>query len=242
MYRRSRARWRSLRVAFLEPDRALPGALSLMRLGVRIGALVALTALSLTGGPAPARSQSAPPPIPTVTKPATYIDVLRNFKMAIDGGLLLNPEFVSDPALISFFGDGKIIRHQGIPDGVSGEIANIFLKADPSNWSVAVDFRLTMKPECIEGTLRIRHRSVELSLPTFDDIEAVFGRGWTHLFEPPSAHGGRIPATAPHGNDVIVYESAGTSLKTQITFRFSHDARIWFVGGWVAEARCPDSR
>lgn len=58
----------------------------------------------------------------TVRQPATTIEVLRNFKFALDNDLLLREEFYADDNLSRFFAANKISWHEVTPTRTSGYV------------------------------------------------------------------------------------------------------------------------
>ncbi len=173
----------------------------------------------------------------SIQTPRAPIDIMRNLKIAIDDQLFLRRDFYTDETLTRFFGSSKIrwdlsnvdpIRLWGYAHDFPGP-----LKPNSTDGSEALDgltvrFRLTASSAgLVEADISIEFVSPRLERPSFSDIEGLFGSGWVIEFvlSPLVGQSRRTP-TAPHGNELIVYENAVGPVSVLTRFLFSFDGRV----------------
>jgi hypothetical protein len=202
---------------------------------------VALITLSTAVGLAQASSDSTR--LSSVNEPTDYEGLFRNFKVAVDEGLFVKREFFSDQTLSRFFGKGRIIWHQRGPNQFAGEITRLAQprERDPSQprsllEDVVVTFRRTSDTNgAVEANVILDILTDAANRLSFFDIERIFGERWTlYRNAAPNPHLDVVPATAPHGNDSILYRIEHAGLVTELLLRFSHDSRIKYARAQVS--------
>lgn len=167
-----------------------------------------------------------------IVRPVTLIDLLRNFKTAMDGDLLLRDDFYTDDNLKKFSGGERIIWIKVPPNG-RGEIVGFGtmvkdLHHDGRTWG---GLGIIFSQNFNEGREAVTGWLLTISDPnsvSFSEVEAIFGTGWEgRTFMNPPPHGPpRPPATHPRGYDRIVYNSVSPTLQREMIFSFSSDGKV----------------
>lgn len=167
-----------------------------------------------------------------LVRPVTLIDLFRNFKIAMDGDLLLRDDFYTEDNLKEFSGGERIIWIRE-PPVARGEITRFGtmvkdLQHDGRPWGgLGITFLQNFK----EGREAVTGWLLTISDPnsiSFSQVEAIFGTNWERqTFMNPPTHGPpRAPSTHPHGYDRIIYKSVSPAFQREMIFSFSSDAKV----------------
>jgi hypothetical protein len=157
--------------------------------------------------------------------PVTGIDLLTNLKWAFDQNAWLREDLYTPKTLRTFLGvDLKPQRF------VDGGVSNFAVVRSPGAGQCTFQADRRIKPAGkASGFLDIRCTYGRADMPTFEEVEQVFGsrgrdRGMIRLRSP---HAPPLPpATAPHGNQTIVYDFGSTGMKRSLGITFAPDARF----------------
>jgi hypothetical protein len=164
-----------------------------------------------------------------VTPPTSGMDLLRNAKWALDHNALLRVDFFTPQNMKRFMGTAAPVFR--FLDRI--EVRWEFKPSASELASLPTDVAAYAK--CIYGANRYQETDGSLkqaslyfecnyqnrNYPTFDEVVKVFGNEWWpgwEVFGPPS-HGWPSPATAPHGNDEMVYDFEGVPYRDGLARR-----------------------
>ena len=167
-----------------------------------------------------------------IVRPVALIDLFRNFKIAMDGELLLRDDFYTEDNLKIFSGGERIIWIRE-PPTARGDITSFGtmvkdLQHDGRPWGgLGFTFLLNFK----EGREAVTGWLLTISDPnsvSFSEVEAIFGTNWEgDTFMNPPPHGPpRPPATHPRGYARIVYKSVSPTLQREMRFSFYSDGKV----------------
>jgi len=159
-----------------------------------------------------------------VRAPANGIDFLRNVKWLIDHGSLLRRDFYTAENMERFFGidavplryasNGLEVRSKS-PERADEPRCEYRLRRYESDGKPKAFFMI----DCAYG---------KRSMPTFDEVEAVFGNGWkdgVRVFGLSPHYPGPPPARARHGNQSMAYDLTNER-RTRIVISFDPDANL----------------
>ena len=176
------------------------------------------------------------------TTPTNVIDLLRNFKLAMDEALFLRDDFYTDKVIKAFSG-GREVTWDTVP-------------APGKNWGRVSDFAEMIKPYYYEGrpspglAMRFWGRLTNEegiatrwsfviagpSSPTFSDTVSVFGQNWRKREGLIYAHPViEDPPTKPYGNAHIDYKASSRGLERSMFFDFRPDATLQIANFWIRE-------
>lgn len=162
-----------------------------------------------------------------VQAPAAGIDFLRNVKWLIDHAVLTREDFYTPENMQRFFGiDAVPMRSATGAIGV--DKATKPEREDASRCEYS--FGRGESSGTPTASFRVHCRYGKPTMPTFDEVEAVFGRGWRDglIVFGPSPHGGPAPARAKHGNQVMVYDFSKLRL-TRMVIGFDRDGNFDYL-------------
>jgi hypothetical protein len=182
-----------------------------------------------------------------VDNPAFYMDVklptsakevLRNVKWALDHDALLRVDFFTPESMDRFFGvAAPMIRSlDGIRANGEMEFSLKGLTDLPKNFAVNAKCTYSVGGALeSDGSLKEGSLAFFCNYITFDDVELVFGDKWQAgwmVFGPPPPHSLPFPATAPHGNETMVYDFdgppyyRGRQVQRRLVVEFAPDASL----------------
>ena len=209
-----------------------------MRSGLTIVSMVFVCLAGCSSLPRAQTRESAQQANAKLVVPRNLIDVLRNFKVAIDSELLLRDDFYTEENLKRFSGGREITWHSTSGDGKNwGSIAGFDSIAEPLVYggttynALYISFWQEVRDEKgIATRWRLDFHSPQR--PDFSDVEAIFGKQWVlyELSVPiPDMQRPRAP-TRLHGNEKIIYQSVTPVREQQMRFDFAFDATLEHAG------------
>jgi len=156
-----------------------------------------------------------------IRPPASGRDLLRSVQWAIDHRAFGRVDFYTRQNMQRFF------DVDGLPSRTAdGSRSTFYAK---SRHEPACSYEL--QRDAGNGLLRITCQAAAPGMPTFDEVEAVFGKGWKsgrELFPRGlSPHDPGPPAArAKHGNEEMVYDTEPPALKQRVIVGFGPDAEF----------------
>ncbi len=193
--------------------------------------LAVLTAM-LCVAPLGCASALDPPNIPTVQKPASLDDVLRNIKVAQDSGAMLRAEFFAEDNLRMYLGATIVdksadsqVRIAGFVSGFPQAFAVQTARGvEVDGLSVAFQ-RISPKGASTVASLTIS--AIGKFDVGYETVTKLFGSNWKREQERlPSPHERVSPSTAEHGNTEIVYQTSNGTWVSMSRFKFAPDASL----------------
>jgi hypothetical protein len=178
-----------------------------------------------------------------IKPPRDGLDLPNNIHWAIEHDVVLRDDFYTLENMQRFFGvRGQRQRYLNGSIGLNGSFEggeSAIEKMDPSLKPYAhcgaIVGRTLTSEVAIHGAIKLSCNFKQPMMPTFADIEDVFGTGWQDglkVFGSP-IHGPPPPRTAPHGNEVMVYtlgspsaQPTGRPLKRSLVVRFGPDGSL----------------
>lgn len=155
-----------------------------------------------------------------IVTPVTLIDLFRNFKIAMDGDLLLRDDFYTEDNLRRFSGGKRIVWGRG-PPNARGDIADFGsmvkdAQYDGRTWAgLGIQFSQNFNEDRVAVTGWLLTIGYPNSV-SFSEIEAIFGTSWENR---------TLLVTPPHGPPplpAIIYKSGSASLRREMVFSFSN--------------------
>jgi hypothetical protein len=165
--------------------------------------------------------------------PTSMIELLGNLRQILGHGLLTDRSFYSEQHLnAAFGGSGVRWRPFGKPDQLGGDVLNLDRLVAPiavnglKVHGLSISFFLDqINNGHNEARLDILVRS---NIPVyFGDIVQIFGTNWSNApIVARSPHRNFDPVTAPHGNDIILYEFRSGTDHHYVRVEFKGDASL----------------
>jgi hypothetical protein len=168
----------------------------------------------------------------SIERPQGVLDVLTNVRRTIENGLIFRLDFYTDDNLKHVFGGDRVAWNQGSRGELSGTVADYdeLLSVDRISpkihgFSASLSFSRGVEGDRVSVLLDFLVLDEQARLPTFADIENIFGTHWKDI-QPLPANPPRQFATAPHGNARISYREKHGSTVTELYFVFLPDGRL----------------
>jgi hypothetical protein len=209
-------------------------------LGVLTSVMCSLSILCLNGEYLNAQTATDRAPNATayskLRTPTSLSELLDNIRTALDYGLLLDRSSYGEEQLKRLFGGNSVKWDSGRrSDDLSGEILGLdgFVEPVVVNGirirGLSIDFSWQ--------DLGNGHRNARLfvfflgHIPVyFDDVVGLFGPNWTKApTEAPIPDRIYDTVTAPHGNEVILYEFSSKAGQAKVRVEFRGDASLRIV-------------
>lgn len=158
--------------------------------------------------------------------PHSGVDLLRNVRLLLGHDWALRRDFYTAGNMKRMFGIDVVMARNS--DGTPS-LRNATTAAPDGEirceytiwWRQAVDNK-------VAGGFRIDCHDVGAGLPTFDEIEHVFGKRWKdglQVFGPP-VDGGPPAARATHGNLGMVFDLGDSAMKRRLVVSFDPDGHM----------------
>jgi hypothetical protein len=199
---------------------------------VLLAILVVATFVIPTSAAVAQRSNTTASLVESIERPQRVLDVLTNARRTIENGLILRPDFYTDDNLKHVFGGDRVAWNQGSRRELSGTVADYdkILSVDRISpkihkFSASLSFSREVEGDRVSVLLDFLVLDEQARLPSFADIESIFGTHWSDI-QPLPAQPPRQFATAPHGNAQISYREQYGAIVAGLYFVFLPDGRL----------------
>lgn len=178
----------------------------------------------------------------TVSRPSSLEGLLRNIRIALERGILLENDFYTVEVLRKYFGGAEVqLSRQAIDGDVVGSVSAFGNIVEPLIVSGRLVPGLSLSLGCrlngVERTASLLLNVPGKTLVNFETVEAVFGQGWSKPAEDPSPHRIlRVPGH-PHGDARILYSGRAGSRYWRARFDFKSNAELSFAGFSMSETQ-----
>lgn len=169
-----------------------------------------------------------------IEKPRDLVGLFRNFKVAVDGALLIREDFYTDQHIKQFSGGNVIVwsRNHG-PGKEWGEVTDFgaMVQPWPSVGKLLSGLHMSFVANLDEPEGRTAAWSVIIRPPNrlaFVDVERIFGKGWAYGdWTSPSPDAPPPPHPIdPLGNERLIYRADKPGLHWEAKFNLAYDATI----------------
>lgn len=170
----------------------------------------------------------------TVSKPSTLEGLLRNIRIALERGILLENDFYKVEALRQYFGGAEVRLSRQAADGdVVGSVSAFGNFVEPLivSGQPVPGFSLSLRCQ-LDGVGKTA--SLLLNVPgktlvNFGTVEAIFGQGWSTPAVDPSPHRILRVPSHPQGDAQILYSGRVGSRYWRARFDFKSNAELSFA-------------
>ena len=166
----------------------------------------------------------------SVRSPASGLHLLRNVKWAIDRRVLLREDFYTPQNMARFFGIKGITSRTEDGQSVDFYAGWSGRHLDEPHCSYAFRHLRKIDSRGVRASFQIDCQNGKPGMPSFDDVEAIFGKDWEDGMQ---VYGALLegdnppPARAPRGNQSMVDEDIPPGLRShRMVVVFDPDAKL----------------